>query len=643
MLRNEIQRLMKLGLLESAEKLCSILLSVSSSVEQGSSQDFELYADIIKAHSDEKRALKYYRKALTVFSLGQGSGESSGRGDQSVHLKLKVARCLVALKDFSSALKELEAIPQEFRDVEVNALLGRLYTTSGLKRHAISCLKAAFEEEPFAVEIIESLVNIGVGQEELKELLTRSLRTMSVSMSTGQETTRADQATKAWLSDLGKALVSRRSCRFPECHAKFKELLTMFPNNSYILCQIGCAAHESGASMEAIQAFRAARRADGLLVEYMDIYAAALYRRGEVPELAKLCQELVNADTKRPETWACVALYTQLKDDAERALAFVEKAIQLAPKYAHAYRVKGNIFLGQQRSEQAVICFFQASSLERHIDAYRGLVDANISLRKTSEATAAAKEAVQALPLSAQSHEMLGAALISANMAKEAVEALNTALRLDPRNEAAALQLADVLIASGPQHYGAARALLSKTLSLMSSARLLTTLGRVLALLGEHSDAIEKLNTAITIASDPSVPMAELEKVEATLREGEPSATSDYNFSGHSPHSPSLSSERDILPSPHISSDMHVGGVGGGGVGSSAGPMANDLASSEISRSDGALDLRPTQLRMGDTGDLSSSSMQISSFHMGSGMDGSPIDQPDFGIDSGSGSGSGWA
>jgi len=55
-------------------------------------------------------------------------------------------------------------------------------------------------------------------------------------------------------------------------------------------------------------------------------------------------------------------------------------AFQPIPHYLP--RHKGHIFLDQQRGEQAVISYFQACSLERHIEAFRGLVDANLSLRK---------------------------------------------------------------------------------------------------------------------------------------------------------------------------------------------------------------------------------------------------------------------
>ena len=157
----------------------------------------------------------------------------------------QVARCLVSLKEFSSAQKELEAVPAEYRDVRVNALLGKLYQMSGLKRHAISSYKLAFEEMPFAVEIIEALVTLGISQAELADLIARGLARCPLegggaSEGQGQSPLRRDTSSAAapprmshahnncsedyreWLPRLGNALVSKRACSFPDCNLNFR-------------------------------------------------------------------------------------------------------------------------------------------------------------------------------------------------------------------------------------------------------------------------------------------------------------------------------------------------------------------------------------------------------------------------------------
>ena len=139
--------------------------------------------------------------------------------------------------------------------------------------------------------------------------------------------------------------------------------------------------------------------------------------------------------------------------------------------------------------------------------------------KQVSEAVSTAREAVAALPHSAHAHRLLGKALLAADVPEDAAGALREALRLDPRCEPAAIALATLLIDTGPSHYPAAEVLLRRTLSHISSVSLMTCLGKVCGLLGKFQDAIEQLNTAISIAADPTDATGELENIEALLRE----------------------------------------------------------------------------------------------------------------------------
>lgn len=178
-------------------------------------------------------------------------------------LPCQVARCLVSLNELSSAQKELEAVPAEYRDVRVNALLGKLYQMSGLKRHAMSAYKLALEEMPFAVEIIEALVTLGISQEDLTGLIARGIsqgplegsgsRTTGQSQSQSQGPLRHDTSSAAaapphkshplnnyncsedyrvWLPQLCSALVSKRACSFPDCNLNFRWRFLVYIDNN---------------------------------------------------------------------------------------------------------------------------------------------------------------------------------------------------------------------------------------------------------------------------------------------------------------------------------------------------------------------------------------------------------------------------
>jgi hypothetical protein len=48
------------------------------------------------------------------------------------------------------------------------------------------------------------------------------------------------------------------------------------------------------------------------------------------------------------------------------------QAIQLDPRHALAFRMKGSLLLALDRPEQAVVAFFQANSFERDIASFAG-------------------------------------------------------------------------------------------------------------------------------------------------------------------------------------------------------------------------------------------------------------------------------
>jgi len=607
-------------MLDSAERLASMLISRLSSQNSDGGRDadsfeklrimstslddkndeneiFGLMGDIMMKKGDNKRALKYFRKALQqqrllspVSTVGINSSDNSTHLEKEMGFKFKVARILVNLKDFGAAQKEIESLPADKRDASMNLLLGNLYKIAGLKRHATSTYKLAFEQMPYAVEIIEALISLGMNGPEMWDLISKN----SVLDIKGDD---------AWLASLADALISKRSASYENCNEKFRSLLDIFPHNPYLLSQLGCAAYEGGFYNDAIQSFRAARRQDSMMIENLDIYGAALFEKKDQNELHKLTQEIISIDPTRPEGWLCAALYSLILLEQEKALTFAEKAMQLAPKHAHCYRVKGKVFLEQQRGEQAVISYFQASSLERHIDAYRGLVDANLSMRKFPEALTAGKDAVSALPQCAQAYQILGLATISSSMgptpeaSEEASQLFAKALELDPRCEKAALNLADIYINKGPSHYVAAATLMTKTLVRQSSVALLTCLGKVRGLMGDYESAIGVLNKAIAMANDPAIPLQELERVESLLRNN---GNGEVMENSHS----------HLSQSQELTLDHSLGG------------SALGSHSHSMDHSGSALGM--SAAHMGVRGDIDGSGDL-------SGIRGSPLNQPDFG------------
>jgi len=612
--KSQIGKMMELGLYSSAGTLCSLILSSMASIASSGADSanmeiesiFELYGDAMYKNGELKRALSLFRRALqqTQLSYVQKRQRSGSMGDDdTVALKLKIANCLIDSKEYSAAQKELESVPHKFRTVHINLCLGQLYKASGLKRHSLASYKLAFEQMPFSIEIMESLVSLGMSEEELLEIIQKS----ELSLGGGGEVgvggvgrhTVANPSLggvgggDSWFASIGKALVSKRVDRHQECDHKFAKLLTVFPRNSYLLGQLACASYEAGLFTEAITIFKSSRRSDTLTMDSMDVYGSALYIDRDITELNKLSHDLIAIDPKRPEGWLCVAMYSHLKEDVEKALVFVDKASQLAPKCAHAFRLKGKLLLQQQRNEQAVISYFQASSLEKHMDSYIGLVQANLAIRKPSEALAAARESVTTLPNSSQAHCLVGQVLSTTSghgAQEEAFRSFQTALNLEPRCVDAAASMTAILLKKGETYYEAAISLLRETLQRVSSVKIITLLGKCLGLIGDFPAAIEQLNIAISMSKDSSEAIAELEVVESQMkaqglicppRERSGSVRSGGGASvDDSMHSMSrlsgVSREESDMIDPSLSgSGMHMGthmrgsGSGGGGGGRS--------------------------------------------------------------------------
>ena len=141
-----------------------------------------------------------------------------------------------------------------------------------------------------------------------------------------------------WVQDYVAGHVCVHSHQHTAAVQHFMSLEHHFPNNLHVLLQLAKIHLDLNQLDEAQYNFNKARVCDNLNLDMMDHYAALVRKRGSTGDLNRLAHDLLSTNQRRPEPWIAVALYSELRNEREKALGFIEKAIQVSSRTAKPAR-----------------------------------------------------------------------------------------------------------------------------------------------------------------------------------------------------------------------------------------------------------------------------------------------------------------
>ncbi|KAJ1261629.1 hypothetical protein BS78_09G045200 [Paspalum vaginatum] len=89
-------------------------------------------------------------------------------------VKFKIALCHSALCEHREALQEMEGIPSKVRTLKMNLMLGKLYRISRNIRSAVVCYKECLRQCPYVFEAITALAEMGLSAKEFSLLFSQA-------------------------------------------------------------------------------------------------------------------------------------------------------------------------------------------------------------------------------------------------------------------------------------------------------------------------------------------------------------------------------------------------------------------------------------------------------------------------------------
>ncbi|KAJ3287774.1 Anaphase promoting complex subunit 7 [Rhizoclosmatium sp. JEL0117] len=445
--------------------------------------------------------------ALSALSLARAAAAAAAgvesESQVEVEVEVVLAAALVQTRDFSAALSLLKRTKQIDAKVAELRLVAALELANSMSFEDVElddALKRAKMCARKPLSLLRLMVTASLKLGKLKDAQNALWEVLVLEPYSIHEAkllvSKCNIAPSQELSLTLNAIQSVQNWDFEEA----KRLLGSSTNIETML-QLATYHVKEGDYAEAKTLFQLIRQRDPYFIKGMDLYARILQRDAPPLELNIFATTLLSIAPHAPEPWVAMARYCESKQDWDRAMHLVDKSLSLDSAHVEGYLLKGTLYLSLAKSHEAVSSFRQAHTLSPSYESYRGLMESYIASKRTAEALATAKEAMQRMKENARAIVLVGVVLSHIpGRQPQARLAFQKALTLDPRCTEAIFALASSY--SSEQNHRAAAQFLTKSLLHINNHVIHTRLGDVYAVMKEYEVAMEHYNIALKMAPE---------------------------------------------------------------------------------------------------------------------------------------------